>query len=256
MATITTKPTPHVKGDPAQGKESIVERLGLRKSFWDWLQLLLLPVVLIGCFAWFGSQREVADLRLAEQQRVTANRLALEQQQAAILENYIDTITNMLVHDKLLESQSTDRVRAVAQAQTWTTLRQLNPERKATLLRFLYETELISEHFKVITLREADLRHVVLRGINLNEIYLYGADLRGADFRGSNISNAILSFANLSGANLEGANIHASDLRATVLTGANLKGANLRGAQNMRDDQFASAKSLSGTIMPDGSIHP
>ena len=61
-----------------------------------------------------------------------------------------------------------------------------------------------------------------------------------AVLRGRDSGNIILLLDNSSGADLSGAD----------LSGANLKGA------TVTQEQLAQAKSLKGTIMPDGTIHP
>ena len=97
----------------------------------------------------------------------------------------------------------------------------------------------------------ADLSGVDLDGADLNGARLVGAKLRGAELRGAKLSGSDLSGANLSGANLILTNLSSVDLR-----GVDLSGANLSGAQNITTEQLEKAKSLKGTIMPDGSIHP
>lgn len=59
-------------------------------------------------------------------------------------------------------------------------------------------------------------------------------------------------------ADLQGADLREACLSGTNLTGANLVGANLSGARLtgafVTPGQFASAKSLHGAILPDGSV--
>ncbi len=54
---------------------------------------------------------------------------------------------------------------------------------------------------------------------------------------------------------LAGAKLHNVDLTNTNLWDADLSSADLRGAI-VTSEQLAKAKSLKGTTMPDGSIHP
>lgn len=72
-------------------------------------------------------------------------------------------------------------------------------------------------------------------GVDLSKANLSGWNLNGFDFAGANFAGADLSGANLAGANLCGAN----------LTNAKLKGAT--GA--------CIPFSMTGAIMPDGTIH-
>ena len=111
----------------------------------------------------------------------------------------------------------------------------------------------------------ADLISTNLRGANLSRACLYDSDLRGADLRDANLHDADLigawlRDANLRGADLSEAHLQDSDLseawlRDTNLRGAWLRGADLRGA-DLSEAQLKQIKSLKGTIMPDGSVHP
>jgi len=65
-----------------------------------------------------------------------------------------------------------------------------------------------------------------------------------ADFTDANLMNADLSSASLQRANMKNAN----------LDGANLSKANLLDAK-LTFEQLSYASSLSGTIMPDGTVH-
>ena len=98
----------------------------------------------------------------------------------------------------------------------------------------------------------ADLSSATLSGANLYGASLYGADLRGADLRGAKLDSATLSYANLSGAYLNSATLSGANL-----SGADLSGANLQSAAGITIEELEKqAKSLQGTIMPDGTIHP
>ena len=73
-------------------------------------------------------------------------------------------------------------------AQTLTVLPQLDGRRKGLVVRFLYESGLLSGVAQVtngVRLRGADLRHAVLRGTRFDRSLAQfgGADWRGADFR-------------------------------------------------------------------------
>jgi uncharacterized protein YjbI with pentapeptide repeats len=162
----------------------------------------------------------------------------------------------MILHSKLLHSSPIDDARVAAQADTLTTLQQLDPEHKGLLLQYLFQTKLINNDFRIITLREADLRGALLHNVDLRDTYLYGADLRGADLGGANLSYATLVFANISRTNMSAADLHGSDLRGADVSGSSLKSANLQDAQNTSDDQLGKAASLAGTTMPDGAKHP
>ena len=92
--------------------------------------------------------------------------------------------------------------------------------------------------FKILSLRDADLRDADLMGANLSR-----SDLDGADLMGANLSGADLMGANLSGARLVGTNLSGVDLADARLWGANLVSTRLWGA-NLRDAHLVGAKLL------------
>ena len=107
--------------------------------------------------------------------------------------------------------------------------------------------------FKILSLRDADLRDADLRDADLRDADLRDADLRGAnlsrsdldgaDLMGANLSGADLMGANLSGARLVGTNLSGVDLADARLWGANLVSTRLWGA-NLRDAHLVGAKLL------------
>src|SRR5436305_8919699 len=132
-----------------------------------------------------------------------------------MLINYMDTITDLIVHDKLLTAQVAnppDAVVVVAGARTREVLKKLDPDRKATLMRFLYDTKLINNDHRMISMFGADLQHAHLRAIDLRDTYLAGANISGADLRGANLTYATMSYVNLTGANFAGADLYGSDM--------------------------------------------
>ena len=111
--------------------------------------------------------------------------------------------------------------------------------------------------FKILSLRDADLRDADLRDADLRDADLRDADLRGAnlsrsdldgaDLMGANLSGADLMGANLSGARLVGTNLGGVDLADARLWGANLVSTRLWGA-NLRDAHLVGAKLLGANL--------
>ncbi len=119
--------------------------LGFRgKTLWDWLQLLIVPAILIGVtFAWSATQTRSDNRR--EDQRIRADKAAAEKaRQDETLQSYLDQMSSLMLHEKLLTSKPGDGVRAVARTVTLTALRRLDGERKAEVVRFLYEALLVT----------------------------------------------------------------------------------------------------------------
>ena len=177
------------------------------KTLYDWMQLLFIPVVLAVAGFWFNHrERKAAELRAESEQEI-----ASDNQREVALQEYIKEMSELLLHEKLLESQPEDEVRKIARVQTLTILPRLNGERKGSVLRFLYEAKLLDDVPPII-----DLHHADLRGAHLAFANLHGADLSGAN----------LDFADLSGA----------DLDDTKLEDARLSLANLKGIYRSPDD--------------------
>jgi uncharacterized protein YjbI with pentapeptide repeats len=160
-----------------------------------------------------------------------------------------------MVQDKLLQAHPADAATLVADAYTTESLRKLDPDRKAELMRFLYQTKLISNDTRIINMTEDDVHGAHMANIDIRDTYLVGINLSGADLHRAILSDATLTFANLTNANLANTNFQASDMHNVILTGANLAGANLRDAIGLNSDLLEHVRSLAGAIMPDGSIH-
>jgi uncharacterized protein YjbI with pentapeptide repeats len=270
------------------------------KKFWDYLELLIVPAALaIGVYLlnWAQSDREreaeeaqqererraeearrererVAEEARRERERVAEEarrerELEVESQRAQdeALQAYLDQMSQLLI-DKdrpLHRSPRGDRLRTVARARTLTVLPRLDGDRKARVVQFLYESDLLTKNRPIVAmhgadlsgadlrganLREADLREADLRRADLFRAELRGADLSGADLRGANLgerrstfswtgpsivtwhtylSGANLSRADLREANLRRVNLHEANLSRALLSKADLRGANLGG---------------------------
>lgn len=261
------------------------------KTFWDWLQLLIIPLVLA-----------VAALLFNFANSRTEQKIALDKQREDLLQAYLDRISDLLLKEKLRSSEVDDEVRNVARVRTIILLTQLDSRRIEYVFAFLIEAGLMSvePNSSIVNFSEADLSDVdwsraIYTKVNLSGAYFIDANLNHVIFSDSNLSGAIfdaadLSYAEFEGADLSGANFWNTDLFSARLLEANLSNAHLREA-NLRnanfaranlknadlseadlseanfsgadlseakvtDEQLNSAKSLKGATMPDGSIHP
>lgn len=203
------------------------------KTLWDWLNLLLVPLFLAGGFVILSRSQQAAEQRSIEDQADVAREIAVDHQQAAALQAYIDRMSELLLKDKLSKFSS-DEVRNVAKTRTHAVLRELDPKRKGSVLLFLKDSGLIDRE-AVIDLCGADLRGAIMTFADLSKANLSGADLSGADLRGTDLNKSFLGETNLSNADLSGAILIAADLFEANLSGANLNQtkmnkANLNGA--------------------------
>jgi uncharacterized protein YjbI with pentapeptide repeats len=213
------------------------------KTLWDWMQLLFIPVVLAAAGFWFNDRE-----RKIEQQRVEADReISFDNQREAALKEYIDKLSELLLHENLCKSEPESETRKVARVGTLTVLPRLDSRRKRSVLQFLYEASLINKNTPIVDLQGVDFTDAFMEHIDLHGAMLYKVNLSGARLRGANLSEADLSDASL-GVNytilsvdkdgepdqvktdrtyLGGANLSRAILRNTDLYGAYLNCANL-----------------------------
>jgi uncharacterized protein YjbI with pentapeptide repeats len=207
-------------------KKAPDEEVQPAKTLWDWLQLLIVPAMLIGVtFVWSGLQTRSDNKR--EDRRVAADRAAADEaRQGATLQSYLDQMSGLMLHEKLLTSKEGDAVRAVARTVTLATLRRLEGERKAAVITFLYEARLLGVKNPRVLLNGADLE-----GANLADTNLVRANLAEANLRSTNLVEARLRLSNLDGATLDGADLTGmADLAGVSAIGAHFRGANLTDA--------------------------
>ncbi len=213
-----------------------------QRTFWDWLDLLVVPVVLaLGGYLFnrYERRRTTED---AEQQRDADRQIADQRAQDDALQAYLDHI-GLLLLDKdrpLRQSKEGDDVRTLARARTLTELRRVDGERRGRILEFLNESGLIAKEQTVVDLTWANLSEANLIGANLSEAnlrmidlregILHQADLRGAALSGADMEKADLTSADLTGAELENANLKGALLLGTDLSEALVKDANLEDA--------------------------
>jgi hypothetical protein len=193
-----------------------------KRTLWDWLELLIVPIVLVLGGYLFTRSETRRTQEIANQQRILDREIADQRRQDATLQAYLDHMGQLLLdkNHPLRQSKEGDEVRTLAQARTLTELRQLDGVRAGRVLQFLYDAGLITKNRFVLT----------LFGVDLSEADLRGAPLNLADLRGVILRQAHLNLAFLKEADLEGADLRVADLRWAQLEGAALDLADLRGA--------------------------
>jgi pentapeptide repeat protein len=213
------------------------------KTLWDWLGLLgvlAIPVVVGFGAAWFTAQQgKVSDRENTDNQRETA------------LQAYIDKISELLLREHLGESPGNHLVETIARARTATVLRTLDPVRRGSLIRFLSKAGVLLK----CTEDEKAIAGLDLHGADLSDLNLFNANLSASNLSGAYLNDADLRDAFLVETNLRNAVLIGADLRKTHLARADLREAILIGAI-VSPEQLASAKTLQGATMPDGSVHP
>lgn len=256
------------------GQSEVNQGVQPAKTLWDWLGLLIVPVVLAVGGYLFNSSQNRATQRASERRA-----------RADALQAYLDHMSDMLTPKKDQVSLSDERppnslILSVARARTVTLLARLSEGLdedggldKRYVLQFLYEAQLIVSEDPssdaILDLTETDFRGANLSGAplsnvnlsaarlekaNLNLAYLPYANLVNTHLEKANLDGATLSGADLTSAHLEKANLKDADLGSATLTAADLTGASLRGARGVTREQLEQQTSLlEGATMPDGS---
>jgi uncharacterized protein YjbI with pentapeptide repeats len=240
------------------------------KTLWDWMQLLIVPLILAVGAVWFNwnqkkVEQELADKRAEIDREVADKRaeidreIAIDRQRQTALDAYYDKMAEFLLDKGLRASDENAEIRAVARARTLATLRILDGKRKGALIRFLQESKLINKSETFINIQGADLRQANLIEADLREAYLievdlidanlFMADLSGADLTDAKLIGTEMSHAIINKAELNFADLSTDDLSGAGLSGAKLGGANLREAKLISahlDKAILSSASLSG----------
>jgi uncharacterized membrane protein len=174
------------------------------KALWDWLQLLIIPVVLAVAALLFNlansrTERQVAAQRYKQDQQIAARRyeqdqqLALDKQREDLLQAYLDRMSELLLKEKLRSSKVDAEVRNVARVRTITILFQLDARRISYVFAFLREAGLMSttSNNSIVSLKNANLEKINFSQSDLNEANLGEADLTQANLSGANLYRAL-----------------------------------------------------------------
>ncbi len=226
-----------------------------QKTLWNWLELLIIPVVLaVGGFLFNRSEREKQQ-RIADENREEQQRIADENRQETIIEEYFTLITTMML-EKGLDNEdegNQNTIRRLAAGRTKFALERINAEYQAKVVQFLYGSALIQGSNPILSLWDVLLESVKLSKHSLSRINLSRTNLRYADLSDSqldaaNLERASLQEATLRGsileqANLQGASLIRADIQGAVLTNADLTNTNMQNAN------------LSRAILTDANLH-
>ncbi len=219
------------------------------RTVWDWLQMLVVPLMLVSVGFWFTTQQEVRQQQLEDQRS-----------QDTALQAYFDGMTNLLIDEQgtqLRKLEPDTEVQRLIQARTETLFAILDKDREVSVVLFLARSDVIPKGDPLVSLAGIDLSFIDLRGIDLSETSLAASNLAHAILTNVNLSrsdlaNADLSNADLIEADLSNANLHEANLSDADLSGADLSRAKLGDAGGLTDEQIAEAESFDGATMPNG----
>ena len=161
-----------------------------KQTLWDWLDLLIVPVVLaIGGYLFTRSEdrrtREQAD-RFTRSENSRTLEQADHRREEDVLQAYLDQMWKLLLNKDLLRStskaNSNSEALTAARVSTLTTLERIHhhPDKKGIIVKFLSECGLLEKQDTVVILEGANLSGANLTGVDLSDANLIGADLRGA----------------------------------------------------------------------------
>ena len=231
--------------DPHAKMQTITYEIQPGKTLWDWLQLLLVPVVLaIVAFAFNAGQASI-NQQIQDQSK-----------QEQVINDYLNQMSTILLQSKLHSSQPGDPIRALAQASTLAALGRLDSEHKNIIVLFLYRADILKYHYykhkemecgdpKVLKKQFTDENPIItlsqghLEGVTINDLGLSCIDLHNVYLQGSNFSASVLDRADLglslaanadfSNTSMNSANLYYLDLEDANLQGAKLQSANMNG---------------------------
>jgi uncharacterized protein YjbI with pentapeptide repeats len=224
------------------------------KPVWDWLQLLIVPLMLALISVVFTWQQDARQQRIENQranqvqkienQRAEAEReLAALRNEQATLQAYLDQMTTLLLDRNLRGADENSDVRMLARGRTIIVLDVLSEYRQVRALRFLYEARLIqptsTDEQPVISLNNASINNIKLS----HRPFLGGAELQQAGLSGAKLSHSDLRETHLVAAQLQGTNLEHTDLEGADLSAAFLGRADLSGA-NLADADLSNAEGL------------
>src|SRR5262245_4663768 len=148
------------------------------QTLWDWLQLLIVPAILVRiAYASNAAQASREDRR--EDRHILEDRgLARAATQDAALLAYFAHEGDLILKRRLLASSPAAEL---ARTMTLATVHRLDGRRKAEIIRFLFESHLLARGAQILDLEAADLRRLELVHAHVPaDISLHAAKLRGA----------------------------------------------------------------------------
>ncbi|CCI38803.1 pentapeptide repeat-containing protein [Microcystis aeruginosa] len=207
-----------------------------KKSFWDWLQLLIVPLMLAFGAFYLNYASETRDKQIAE-----------EGKQQELLKDYFSKMQTLIVETKKSKESQPNPDRApllpefqpIAQALTLAVLDELDGKRKGKVISYLADSKLITANIKdqkskpVIDLRKANLKEIVLEDVSLD-----GLSITGADMTEAKLTEVILTNSNLVSSKFINATLDTVDFSGSKLGNSNFYDADLKNITRSEDSDF------------------
>ena len=226
-----------------------------KKSFWDWLQLLIVPLMLAFGAFYLNYASETRDKQIAE-----------ERKQQELLKDYFSKMQTLIVETKkskdsqpkIVETKkSVETTKSkdsqpnpdgapllpefipIAEALTFAVLDQLDGKRKGKVITYLADSKLITANIKdqkskpVIDLRKANLKEIVLEDVSLD-----GLSITKADMTEAKLTEVILTNSNLVSSKFINATLDTVDFSGSKLGNSNFYDADLKNITRSEDSDF------------------
>ncbi len=103
------------------------------KTVWDWMELLLMPLVLVGGVLLLTRSRRQIESRRSEENASVEREIASDNQKEEAVQAYFDRMADLVLKEKLSKF-SPEEVKTVARVRTLTILRGLDSKRKGRVL--------------------------------------------------------------------------------------------------------------------------
>ena len=266
---------------PVRSKTSDGTQNSFRSTIIQWIQLLI-PLSLPLAIGLFTVITTIQNRQIAQQQRDADKTQAEDGQRETVFTNYINEISRYRDenNDKMLDISKMLYVRA----KTLTILRDMDEERKKNILRFLYESWLLS-NIEINVMRGADFDRIKVHNEEcaFMDAYLDGASFQDSsftqcifrrsrltqiDFRGADLARSVFGFSNLTDCRLDNANLQSAIIRSVTFTSTSLSYVNFRGAK-LDEVQFHNVNltgavldhprqleqmAIRNSLLPDGSL--
>jgi Pentapeptide repeats (8 copies) len=196
------------------------------KNFWDWLELLVIPLALAAVAFTLNYLASGREHRRDDREAKRERSIAAKNRSEDALNGYLDRMSDLLL-ERRLASRPSGETELVARTLTLTVLRRLDGRQKGQVIRFLSEAGLIDLPSPKVFLHDADLKRVSLRDALLYKSYFGLTDMRRADLRGAVLFTAHFTGTDLRGADFSGAHLDRAEFEGACLTGARFVGTHI-----------------------------
>jgi hypothetical protein len=139
MKAMTDETDKHATEKKTARKPLTVKEFG-GKPLWDWLQLLIVPLVLAAIGFWFTASQDARQQQIEGQRAEAERELAEQRAQDEALQAYLDQMSQLILDWKLGEDEhcfTCHRAAPLAQARTSTVILRLDAEHNESVTRFL-----------------------------------------------------------------------------------------------------------------------